>query len=243
MRKLSSFLASSSLALLLIAAPSFSAVLPVSGTLQLQIATLPPPTLTGSAAAANSVGGGVASVPAGMFAGPATQVLLPISPSFVGLAAVSVPANSLNNPAGSFNPNGAMGLSGSAFFLTAGNAAAGQVALFPIGGGGNQALNIGPLAGTVIGATWMGGTQVFTAMLAALAIPLSAQATSYDNRDAGGVGTVQLVAPAKAALGIFGNLPVYGILTLTYTPEPGTLLLLGTGIAGLAMIGRKKMSK
>jgi len=51
------------------------------------------------------------------------------------------------------------------------------------------------------------------------------------------------VAPAKAALGIFGSLPVYGILTLTYTPEPGTLLLLGTGIAGLAMIGRKKMSK
>ena len=32
---------------------------------------------------------------------------------------------------------------------------------------------------------------------------------------------MQLVAPAKAALGIFGSLPVYGILTLTYTPEPG----------------------
>lgn len=233
----------------LVAAPTLAAVLPVTGVLQVTIATLPPPTLTGSAAAANSVGGGIASVPAGMFLGPATNLNVPISPTFVGLTAVTVPANSLNNPQGVFNLNGAMGLAGSAFFLGISGSPPqtgqplGNVPLAPVGGGGNLPFAVGPLGGTLIGATWMGGTQVFSLMAGALAIPLTGKATSYDNRTAGGVGTVQLVAPAKANLGPFGALPVFGILTLTYTPEPGTLLLLGTGIAGLAMIGRKKLSK
>jgi len=37
-------------------------------------------------------------------------------------------------------------------------------------------------------------------------------------------------------------LPAFGILTLNFVPEPGTLVLLGSGIAGLVMFGRSRRS-
>jgi hypothetical protein len=79
-------------------------------------------------------------------------------------------------------------------------------------------------------------------MGSALANAISASATAYDNRTANGVGTVQLVAPGRLLIsnGSLGDLPVFATLTLTYTPEPGTLVLLATGVAALAAIGRKR---
>jgi hypothetical protein len=43
--------------------------------------------------------------------------------------------------------------------------------------------------------------------------------------------------PAKRVI------PGFAILELNLVPEPGTLLLLASGVAGLAMVGRKRMSK
>ena len=34
-----------------------------------------------------------------------------------------------------------------------------------------------------------------------------------------------------------------GKLTLNFVPEPGTLLLLGSGVAGLAALGRRRMRR
>jgi hypothetical protein len=244
MRKLSLFLASSGLALLLMAAPAISAPAPVQGAVSLVIATLPPPTITGNGIG-DTVGGGSHSVPAGLFSGnPA--IVVPISPTFVGLFNVTVPANSINNPAATFNPGGAMALSGSAFFN---NGAGGNIPLGPVGGGGTAMAIIQSIPVKLVGNTWQGvapgGSKVFTAMGAAVVNLISATATAFDNRNGAGLGTVQLVAPAYALIsgGALGNLPVFGVLTLTYTPEPGTLLLLGTGIAGLAVIGRKKLAR
>jgi hypothetical protein len=244
MRKLSLFLASSGLALLLMAGPAFSAILPVSGSVSLIIATLPPPTLTGSGLGDTNAPGGSFSVPAGLFAGN-PFISVPISPTFIGLTNVTVPANSINNPQATFTAGGGtMGLSGSAFFNSG---AAGSVPLAPIGGGGTALANIQGIPLKVVGALWQySANKVFTAMGSALANAISATATAYDNRDALGIGTVQLVATGYALVGAggsLGNLPVFGTLTLTYTPEPGTLLLLGTGIAGLAVIGRKKLAR
>jgi PEP-CTERM motif len=36
---------------------------------------------------------------------------------------------------------------------------------------------------------------------------------------------------------------VLGTLTLNFVPEPGTLLLLGSGVAGLAILGRRRMGR
>ena len=64
----------------------------------------------------------------------------------------------------------------------------------------------------------------------------------YDNRTAGGLGTVKLVAPAGLMSTLGGNLPLFVTLTLTI-PEPGTLLLLGSGVVGLAVLGHRRRRK
>ncbi|MCP5057790.1 MAG: PEP-CTERM sorting domain-containing protein, partial [bacterium] len=64
--------------------------------------------------------------------------------------------------------------------------------------------------------------------------------TGYDNRTAGGIGVVKLVAPAGLMSTLGGPFPLFVSMTLTFVPEPGTLLLLGSGILGLGLLGRKK---
>ena len=62
---------------------------------------------------------------------------------------------------------------------------------------------------------------------------------------AGGGGTVSLVAPSK--ISIDGPLAQrrtasFTTLKLSYAPEPSTLLLLGAGVVGLALVGSRKRS-
>jgi hypothetical protein len=67
--------------------------------------------------------------------------------------------------------------------------------------------------------------------------------TGYDNRTPGGLGSVKLVAPAGLMSTLAGSMPLFVSMTLTFIPEPGTLLLLGSGIVCLATIGRKRMRR
>jgi hypothetical protein len=58
-----------------------------------------------------------------------------------------------------------------------------------------------------------------------------------------GGGTVTLVAPSK--ISIDGPLAQrrtasFTTLKLSYAPEPSTLLLLGAGVMGLALVGSRK---
>jgi hypothetical protein len=207
---------------------------------------IPPVTISGTGVGTTS---GPASfpIPAGVFAGN-PKLVFPISPTFVWLTAVTIPANSVNNPAVNLAPGGAMGLSGRMFFKSLGGTGGGSIPIFPIGGGGTAMGDIQELPVKIVGGVWQySANKVFTGMGALLSNNVSATATAFDNRTgASGQGTVQLVAPAYALISppsLGGNLPLFGVLTLTYLPEPGTLLLLASGVAALGAIGRSRREK
>jgi len=60
-------------------------------------------------------------------------------------------------------------------------------------------------------------------------------------------GHVKLVSPVKIQtnIGASAVLPMWAVMELQFgvIPEPGTLLLLASGVAGLALVGRKRMSR
>ena len=58
----------------------------------------------------------------------------------------------------------------------------------------------------------------------------------------GGTGQVQLIAPTRVNTVLTsGNTPATGRNTFRFVPEPGSLLLIGSGVIGLLLIGRRRM--
>ena len=51
---------------------------------------------------------------------------------------------------------------------------------------------------------------------------------------------MQLVSPFKVISGAAGNLPGYALQTLTFVPEVGTLVTLGTGALALVAYGLRR---
>jgi hypothetical protein len=60
-------------------------------------------------------------------------------------------------------------------------------------------------------------------------------------------GMVQLITPTQIetnlAYGTYDKVRAAGILLIRFIPEPGLLLLLGSGVAGLALLGRSRMRR
>jgi hypothetical protein len=92
---------------------------------------------------------------------------------------------------------------------------------------------------TAISGDWtVGATTILTPMGA------TGMATGSNGLAPNGVGTLTLVNPVLILSNLSGgtNFPAFAVLTLNYVPEPGTLLLLGSGVAGLAALGRRRVS-
>jgi hypothetical protein len=62
-----------------------------------------------------------------------------------------------------------------------------------------------------------------------------------------GTGMVQLIAPSQVStnlpLGSSDKLGQFVIAVVHFIPEPGLMLLLGSGVAGLALLGRRRMRR
>jgi len=60
-------------------------------------------------------------------------------------------------------------------------------------------------------------------------------------------GVVQLISPMQVVTNLTSGsntkIALFGFLTVHFIPEPGMLLLLGSGVAGLVLLGRHRMKK
>jgi hypothetical protein len=60
-------------------------------------------------------------------------------------------------------------------------------------------------------------------------------------------GVVQLITPMQVVTNLTSGsntkIALFGFLTVHFIPEPGMLLLLGSGVAGLVLLGRHRMKK
>jgi len=72
-------------------------------------------------------------------------------------------------------------------------------------------------------------------------------ASASDSSTAANSGLLQLVAPQNVTTsGVLGNstaISLFMTMTLHFIPEPGVLLLLGSGVVGLGLLGRSRMKK
>jgi len=157
----------------------------------------------------------------------------------------------LTSVLGSFGPSGgdvvgSMGFTGSwqwglfgpppAFFV--------DLPIGPLGVGGSETRSTVLPSGTITyrmdGATWTTGS----ASVSTPGVTDPLVAVGFDGRDASGVGEIRLVSPLlvdPVSLGVTAAEPAgFATLVLHFVPEPATLLLLSSGIAGLVMLGRTK---
>jgi hypothetical protein len=248
----------------LVAGEARAGPLPFVGTLTVKIATLPGVVAAGRGIGSvnGSAGGGhltTLALVGGTF-GP-LNASLPLTSSGT---LQSVRFTGIDNLTGNFTGisggppgGGPMGLSGVAkICLPFGPncSTAVVVPLTPTGGtgfgiGGVQT-NTGAVSLTMQHMGWTVGQPVMTihtpnTTISTPTLPggFAHGPASLTSSTAGPLGILQLVTVSKVYTSLtsaFPEMPVIGFLDLHFVPEPGTLLLLAVGVAGLAVVGRRR---
>jgi hypothetical protein len=90
---------------------------------------------------------------------------------------------------------------------------------------------------TVINASWTVGAATITGLGG---MTPTAMLTGSNMLNATGSGVITLVTPVKIITNLAGTLAAFGVLELTYAPEPGMMLLLGVGAATMAIAGARR---
>lgn len=243
MRKLFSLVAAAGL-VASAAQPAQAVVLSLaSASLSMQIATLPPiPVAWNGTGSADVTATDVTGLTAGIFSFTGTvPVTDPSAFPITGVAIIGATNGIGNftgvNVSGGGGPMAVIGTANVCLFAPCSGPPANVSVPFTQGGvdgvglGGNPITAAGFVNLTATSSTWTTGTATI-GTISVNGSPLSGN-------------SVTLVTPTFVStnIGASSALPMFGILTLTFVPEPGTLLLLASGVAGLAMVGRKRMSK
>ncbi len=249
MRKLFGLVAVAAIAL---AGQAHAASVPFTGTVSVTISALPPISVTGSGTLTLNGSGGLGhltsiNLGAGEFSAVAS---IPVTdPAAFPIGGVK---SGVTNGAGSFNLGGIMPVIGTSNVCLFGacNASVANVNV-PFTQNGTRGVGIGgaPITVgflvnvTVQGAPWTTGVATIGSISQAGFVhgPASGGASSA----AANSGTVKLVTPVviNTNIGASPTLPAFAVLTLHFIPEPGTMLLVASGAAGLAFLGRKRIGK
>jgi hypothetical protein len=247
--------------MLAVAGQTNAANLGFTGTLDTRIATLPSITVPGSGTATIS-GSNLTSlsIPAGAFS--LASLSIPVTDPAVS-PVVGIQAKNVKNGAGSFSLGGKMAVQGVrivCLFASGVGCSGGPTGnlTVPFTANGTRGVGLGGapiivpknpsgVSITVNGNPWTAGSAAINTGMGTVKIvgfihgPASGGAAT-----AGQVsGVVQLVTPImiSTTIGSSATLPSFGILNLHLVPEPTTLLLLVSGFAALAVVGRRRMSK
>jgi len=207
---------------------------PFNGEVSFGLSTLPPTVATGSGNG-NSPGPVTIATASWAQTGPVNITLAPTASSpLTGLNIV------LTAPGPCATLPGSCALAGTSNALVGGN----PFLIVPLDGLGKVSnITFGPYGSFIDAQAWT--TGVATATVGGNPVTTDnggpAQTTGYDNRTAGGAGFVKLVAPGGLMSTLGGNLPLYLSMTLEFVPEAGELLLMGSGIVSLLILGRWRM--
>jgi hypothetical protein len=128
-----------------------------------------------------------------------------------------------------------------------GNTGVGVGGLNTLGGNGTVRISIESAPWTLATVTGLNQTVKGNFVTQSARGFVHGAASASNSSTASDSGVIQLIAPQTVTTaGVLGNstaIPLFMTLTLHFIPEPGLLLLLSAGVAGLGLLGRSRLKK